>query len=102
MPSAQAHPEPRVTLKALHITDQPIVARLIDEPEPQPNWVGEVELAHRTRQRRLVKNAVGGKCKNPIWKTLPQPTTWRIGIAASSGWILRVEFSRQSAINFLG
>jgi hypothetical protein len=45
MPSVQAHPEPPVTLKALHITDLiPIVADLIDEPERQPNWIVEVEL----------------------------------------------------------
>src|SRR5262245_46600817 len=101
MPSAQAHPKPPVTLKALHITNLiPIVAGLIDEPEPQPNWIVEIELGHRTRQRRHVKNSVGGKCKNPVWKTLTQPTTGRIGIAASSGRILRVEFSRQSSINF--
>src|SRR5262249_15423487 len=102
MPSAQAHPEAPITLKALHIADLiPIVARLIDEPEPQPNWIVEVELSHRTRQRRHVKNSVGGKCKNPVWKTLTEPTTGQIGIATSSGWILRVEFSRQSSINFL-
>src|SRR5262249_1651681 len=75
------------------------VADLIDEPEPQPNWVVEVELVHRTRQRRHVKNSVGGKCKKSLRKTLNQPTAGRIGIAASSGRILRVEFSRQSSIN---
>jgi hypothetical protein len=48
-----------------------------------------------------VNNFVVGKCKNTVWKTLTEPTTGRIGIAASSGRILRVEFSRQSSINFL-
>src|SRR5262249_22522576 len=101
MPSSQAHPEPPVTLKALHIADViPIVADLIDEPEPQPNRIVEVELGHRTRQCRHVKNSVGGKCKNPLRKTLTQPTTGPIGIAASSGRILRVEFSRQASITF--
>src|SRR5262249_16723217 len=100
MPSAQAHPEPPITLKTLHITDLiPIVADLIDEPEPQPNWIGEVELSHRKRQRRLVKNSIGGKCKNTLRKTLTQPTTGRIGIAASSGRILRVKFNHQASIN---
>src|SRR5262249_9129502 len=100
-PSAQTHPETPVTLKALHMTDLiPIVANLIDEPEPQPNRIREGELGYRTRQGRLVKNSVGGTCKKPRRKTLSQRTTGRIGITASSGRILRVEFSRKSSINF--
>ncbi len=64
VPAVQAHPERTAAPRALHVAGHaPIVAELVDEAEPQPNRIGEIEFGDGTRISRLVKNPVGGKRK---------------------------------------
>lgn len=69
----------------------PVVAQLIDEPEPQPHRVGEIDAGDPPRIERPLIDAIGGKSERPVGKTLAAPAASGACVTAARGWIARVE-----------
>ncbi len=78
----------------------PVVAVLVDEPDPQPDRIGEIEARDPARKRRAVEHAVGGKRKCAIGKALPAPAAVGRGIAALRRRIAGVEFGEHQPESF--
>ena len=72
----------------------PVVAVLVDEPEPQPDRIGKVDSAHASRYRLAVVDAVGGKREGLPRKRLAAPAAVLLGIAAPRRRVFGVELGR--------
>ena len=69
----------------------PVVAALVDEPEARPDRIGEVDARHPSGISRTLPDAVGGKRKRAVGKSLPAPASVGRRLAALRGRIPRVE-----------
>ena len=63
----------------------PIVADFVDEPEAEPDRIGEIDPRHAPRIGRMAEDAVGRKREGAVGKALAQtaPATEERGIAAA-------------------
>src|SRR6516225_3951078 len=69
----------------------PVVAELVDEPEPQPHRIGEIDSGHAPRIGGAVEDAVGGKGEGLIGKGLPAPAADLLARASPRRRIYRAE-----------
>ena len=100
VPALQAHPEAAVAVGAMDVRrgGVPVVAALVDEAEPQPDGIREIEGARRARQIGPVEYPVGGKSEGARGM-IALPATGRTRLAAHGRRIERVEFARHALID---
>src|SRR3982751_6422434 len=70
----------------------PVVSHLVDEAEPLPFGVGEIDAADAARIGRSVIDAVEGECVNTLRTFAGRPASSRLGVASACGGIGTVEF----------
>ena len=100
LPAMQSHPEPAVALRACQVVrPRPVVAKVVDETEAQPDRIGEIDVIDLARHLRAAQDSVGGKRKDPIGKCKSAPAAIGGGIAAFLRRIRLVEFGRQQPID---
>ena len=75
LPAMQSHPEPAVALDAREVVVRagPIVAKVVDEAEAQPDRIGEIDMIDLARHFRAAQDSVGGKGKDAIGKAKSAP-----------------------------
>ncbi len=97
----QPHPEPAVTLDARQVVvgAGPIVAKVVDETETQPDRIGEIDVIDLAGHFRAAQDSVAGKRKDAIGKSKPAPAAVGRGIAAFLGRIGFFEFGREQPID---
>jgi hypothetical protein len=78
---------------ALDVAADPVVAVLVDKAEPQPHRIAEIDAGDASRIGRAVVDAVGGKRKGALGKSLSTPAAEALRIAAPLRRILGVELS---------
>src|SRR4051812_13587690 len=72
----------------------PVVSHIVDEAEPLPFGVREIDAADAARIGRLVIDAVEGECVDTLWTFAGRPAPGRLGVASACGRIGAVEFGR--------
>ena len=101
LPAMQSHPEPAVALDAREVVVRagPIVAKVVNETEAQPDRIGEIDVIDLARHFRSAQDSVGGKGKDAIGKAKSAPAAIGGGIAAFLGRMRLVEFRGQQPID---
>ena len=77
----------------------PVVSQLVDEAEPLPFGVGEIDAGHAARIGRLVIDAVEGECVDALRTFAVLPASGGLGVAPACGGIGAVELGRHRAID---